>query len=268
MAFPLTLSTWTTTPLSTGTDDEIRERDPELHYETEYEDGDGLHDGTSTRSRSTGWPIRLLSAGVSLVAVDLVYRKLTGHHILYQSVSAPERSNGHEEEEAPSPIPAHGVQRTLTIGATPDALYRLWQQPETLSRVMGHVGEVTANADGSHHWVIPGPLGQTLVWDTRVVMERPGELIRWEAVTGGPISSAGEIRFRPGPPDWGTETTLHITVSLPWGIPGEGAVLKLMNPAPQLLLGQALRRFKSLAETGEIPTLHDQPAFRDSGRDT
>jgi uncharacterized membrane protein len=212
--------------------------------------------------------MRLLSAGVSLVAVDLVYRKLTGHHILYQTVKAPERSNGHQEEEPSSPIATNGVQRTLTIGATPDALYRLWQEPETLNRVMGHAGLVTANADGSHHWEIPGPLGRTWAWDTRITTERPGELIRWESTPGTAFSNAGEIRFRPGPPDWGTETTLHITFRLPGGIPGEGAVLKLMNPAPQLLLGQALRRFKSLAETGEIPTLHNQPAVRDSGRDS
>lgn len=267
MPFPISLSTWVTTPLATDSA-EIRERDPELHYEAEYEDGDGLRDGASSaRSRSSGWPLRLLSAGVSLVAADLLYHKLTGHHILYQSVSAPERSNGHQDE-ATAPIATNGVQRTLTIGATPDALYRLWQQPETLSRVMGHAGQVTANADGSRHWEIPGPLGRTWAWDTRVTMERPGELIRWESTPGTAFSNAGEIRFRPGPPDWGTETTLHITFKLPGGIPGEGAVLKLMNPAPQLLLGQALRRFKSLAETGEIPTLHNQPAARDTGRDS
>lgn len=267
MPSPVARSRWDTTPLSTDTA-EIRERDPEAHYAAEYEDGDGFQAGVnSTPAKATRWPLRVLSAGVSLVAVDLLYRKLTGNHILYQTARAPERGNGHQED-APFPTPAQGVQRTLTIGAPPDVLSRLWQQPETLSRVMGHVGEVTANADGSHHWVIPGPLGQTLTWDTRVVMERPGELIRWESEPGAAISSAGEIRFRPGPPEWGTETTLHITVSLPWGIPGEGAVMKLMHPAPQLLPGQALRRFKSLAETGEIPTLDHQPAVRDSGRDS
>jgi uncharacterized membrane protein len=264
MPIPFSLSSWVTTDVSA----DIRERDPELHYEAEYDDAEVLQDGASSSpSRSTGWPLRLLSAGVSLVAADLLYRKLTGHHILYQTVSAPERNDG-QQEGASSSDGTSGIERTLTIGVSPEVLYRLWQQPETLGQIMGHVGQVTANVDGSHHWQLPGPLGQTLAWDTRIVMERPGELIRWESVPGAAISSAGEIRFRPGPPDWGTETTLHITVSLPRGIPGEGAVLKLMNPAPQLLLGQALRRFKSLAETGEIPTLNHQPAVRDSGRDS
>jgi hypothetical protein len=34
-----------------------------------------------------------------------------------------------------------------------------------------------------------------------------------------------------------------------------------------LFFGQALHRFKSLAETGEIPTLYRQPAARNDGRD-
>jgi hypothetical protein len=42
---------------------------------------------------------------------------------------------------------------------------------------------------------------------------------------------------------------------------------KLLGPAPKLLLQKALRRFKSLAETGEIPTLQRNPAARDGGRD-
>lgn len=265
MSFPFSFSNWVTTPLSTDTD--IRERDPELHYVTEDAETELLQAGASTPTRSAGWPLRLLSAGASLVAIDLLYRKLTGNHILYQTARAPERSNGHQEETTFS-NGTSGIERSLTIGVPAADLYRLWQKPDTLSQVMGHAGQVTPNGDGSHHWEIPGPLGQTLAWDTRIVMKRPGELIRWESVPGVAISSAGEIRFRPGPPDWGTETTLHITVSLPWGIPGEGAVLKLMNPAPKLLLGQALHRFKSLAETGEIPTLHHQPAVRDSGRDS
>jgi uncharacterized membrane protein len=263
MSFLVSLSSWVTTEVST----DIQERDPELHYAPEYPDADAPQDGSSpAQSSSAGWPLRLLGAGVSLVAVDLLYCKLTGQHI-YQMVSAPAESNGHEEE-ASSPNGTSGIARTLTIGAQPDVLYQLWQQPDTLSQVMDHVGQVTANADGSYHWELPGPLGQTLAWDTRTVTEIPGELIRWESVAGAAISNAGEIRFRPGPADWGTETTLHITVSLPLGIPGEGVILKLMNPAPQLLLGQVLHRFKSLAETGEIPTLSHQPAVRDSGRDS
>jgi uncharacterized membrane protein len=192
---------------------------------------------------------------------------MTGRHILYQRVSAPGRSD-EQQDDAPATNGTGGIERTLTIGAPPEVLFRLWQQPETLSTVMGHAGEVTANPDGSHHWVIPGPLGQTVSFDTRIVLERPGELIRWESVPGGRVSSTGEIRFRPGPADWGTETTLHITIGLPLGIPAEGPVMKLMHMAPQLLLSQALRRFKSLAETGEIPTLHHQPAVRDGGRDS
>lgn len=264
MAFPFSLSIWVTEPSSLET------RDPELHYVAEYADEDMLlEESQSTAAPATkpvSWRRRLLSAGVSLVGIDLVLHRLTGQHI-HQMIGASSRSNG-QQDGVTADDSSRGVERTLTIGVPPAELYRLWRQPDALSQVMSHVGQVTENVDGSHHWVVTGPLGQTWEWDTRIVAERPGELIRWESVPGAAISNAGEIRFRPGPPDWGTETTLHITASLPWGIPGGKAVLKLVDPAPQLLLGQALHRFKSLAETGEIPTLFHQPAVRDSGRDS
>ena len=43
---------------------------------------------------------------------------------------------------------------------------------------------------------------------------------------------------------------------------------KLLGGLPGKLLGvTALHRFKSLAETGEVPTLERQPAARGGGRD-
>jgi hypothetical protein len=71
MPFPFSLSTGVPTPTATDNAD-IRERDPELHYEAEYDDTNGLQDDApATPARSGGgWPLRLLSAGVSLPQDD------------------------------------------------------------------------------------------------------------------------------------------------------------------------------------------------------
>ena len=45
----------------------------------------------------------------------------------------------------------------------------------------------------------------------------------------------------------------------PGGVLGEAAS-KLLNVVPGMLAGKALRRFKSLAETGEIPTTEHNPS--------
>jgi hypothetical protein len=41
--------------------------------------------------------------------------------------------------------------------------------------------------------------------------------------------------------------------------------MKLTNVVPKMAVGNALRRFKSLVETGEIPTLDRNPSARGSG---
>jgi uncharacterized membrane protein len=61
--------------------------------------------------------------------------------------------------------------------------------------------------------------------------------------------------------DWGTQVTLHFTFDPPGGTLGN-KMAKRLNIVPSMLAEKALRRFKSLAETGEIPTLKHNPAAR------
>ena len=68
--------------------------------------------------------------------------------------------------------------------------------------------------------------------------------------------------FRPAPGDRGTVVTLHLRFDPPGGTLGSAAV-KLLGPTPlHVVVDGALRRFKSLIETGEIPTTERQPAAR------
>ena len=75
----------------------------------------------------------------------------------------------------------------------------------------------------------------------------------------------GLVRFHPASGDWGTVVTLRLQFDPPGGVLG-GAALKLLGAAPGLLASKALRRFKSLVETGEIPTTDHQPAGRANTR--
>jgi hypothetical protein len=66
----------------------------------------------------------------------------------------------------------------------------------------------------------------------------------------------GSVQFRAAPAEQGTEVTLRLT--LDEGAAGPGEVL------PRWVAGTTLRRFKSLVETGEIPTLNRNPSARAS----
>jgi len=156
------------------------------------------------------------------------------------------------------------VSRSVTIGRSEDELYEAWRDPHVFSQIMGHFAEITATGEDHYRWTVHGPAGAALSWETRLVESEPGEVIRWQTVGDAPVPNSGSVRFRPAPGDRGTLVTLSLDFDPPGGTPGEAA-LKRLDVVPETLAGEALGRFKSLTESGEIPTLAGNPSGRGTG---
>jgi len=156
------------------------------------------------------------------------------------------------------------VERSVTVGKPAEGLYDRWTDPEQLNRVLGDAVEVTAEGDERQRWTVDGPLGRSVTWETRTVEDRPGEVLRWESVEDSRLSGGGEVRFQPAPGDRGTEVTLRLRFDPPGGRVGDAAMDRL-GFVPETLVSTALDRFKSLAETGETPTLDRNPSARGQG---
>ena len=153
------------------------------------------------------------------------------------------------------------VERSITIGKTADELRDYWLDPRTLPQIMAGFATVRATGGGRMHWKVEGPLGRAYEWDTEAV-DRPGEGIGWRSLPDGAIPNEGRIRFHPAPAGRGTVATLHFRFDPPGGPLGDG-LLKVLGSTPlDLVADGALRRFKNLVETGEIPTTVRQPAAR------
>jgi uncharacterized membrane protein len=153
------------------------------------------------------------------------------------------------------------VERSITIGKTADELRRFWLEPGTLPQVMAGFATVRATGEGRMHWKVEGPLGRAWEWDTETV-DRAAEGIGWRSLSDGAISNEGSLRFRPAPAGRGTVVTLRVRFHPPGGALGEGLLKHLGSTPLELVAEGALRRFKNLVETGEIPTTARQPAAR------
>lgn len=210
-------------------------------------------------------------AGAAIAAAGggLIYRGLTGESpvSLVSGDGAAAKAAKHEHE-AGAAAGAPELERWITIGKPADELYRLWRDPNTVPKIMEGIATVDIESDDRARWTVETPLGKSLTWETRIVEDRPGELIRWESVEGAEVPNEGTVSFKPAPADWGTEVSLQFRFEPPGGALGEGA-FKLVESipivgdfVPNLLAGKALRRFKSLAETGEIPRSSPQPSGR------
>ncbi len=163
--------------------------------------------------------------------------------------------------DAPAEEDATRVETNVTIGRSAEELFTLWQDPQTLPQVMGHFATVTTQADGRAHWTVNGPVKTSLQWDSQIVQEEPGRLLRWYSTRGAKVPNGGSITFSPATGGRGTVATLQIDFDPPGGSFGKGAA-KVLGIVPQVLADKALRRFKALAEAGEIPTLKDNVSAR------
>ena len=156
------------------------------------------------------------------------------------------------------------VQRSATVGGPAEELAERLQDAETLGRVAGHFAEVTAAGEDRYRWTVEVPGDRDLSWETRVATATPGERVRFETVEGTGLFEEWTAEFGPAPGDRGTEVTFRVAFDPPGGSLG-GAALERLEAAPDALVGDALRRFKSLVETGEVPSLAGNPSARGRG---
>jgi uncharacterized membrane protein len=205
----------------------------------------------------------LRGTATALGGAWLVSRSMGGPSGLKQTLE--ERTTGGSERGEPqAPSPETAVRRSVTIGTSAEDCYEAWRDPETLSRVMGKVADVEPLDDDRSRWTVHGPYGQDVSWETHVVEDEPGELLRWETPTDAVLPNEGAVRFRAAPGGRGTTVTLLVSFDPPGGTLGNRA-LQQLDIVPEKLAVEALGRFKSLVETGEIPTLDRNPSARGQG---
>lgn len=209
------------------------------------------------RSRSFG------GVATALLGSELLFRGVTGSCPVYKALGV--RTTRFPWADAGAPPRAHQVERSITIGRPSGELYRLWNEPGTMALVMKDLGQVMPLGEGRTRWSVHGPLGRRLEWETRSMAGRDGESVGWKSVPGAKLPNEGSIAFRPAPGGRGTEATLRLRFDPPGGALGD-VVAKMLGIVPDLLAMKALRRFKSLAETGEVPTTDLNPSARAKAR--
>jgi uncharacterized membrane protein len=154
------------------------------------------------------------------------------------------------------------VERTVTIARPIDDVDRLVGDADAFARAMAHVARLEPREDRLR-WVVHAGAERALAWDTRVVEHVSRHHLRWQTVDGPPLPHEGELRLREAPAGRGTEVTfrLHFHPSRL----GLASIGRRLGLPLELLVGEALRRLKALAESGEIPSLDRNPSARANG---
>ncbi|GAA2253077.1 hypothetical protein GCM10010145_21040 [Streptomyces ruber] len=138
-----------------------------------------------------------------------------------------------------------------TVARTPQEAYGLWRDLERLPSFMAHVDEVRVTGPRTSHWRVSAPFGGCVEWDAEIVADEPGRRIAWCAADGADVDNWGEVRFTPAPGGRGTEVHVSLCHDMPAGALGRAAA-RYAGEAPAQQLDDDLRRFKQVAETGEV----------------
>ncbi|WP_296598344.1 SRPBCC family protein [Phenylobacterium sp.] len=143
--------------------------------------------------------------------------------------------------------------RSVTVNRPRAELYAFWRDFRNLAAFMENVESVTSRDEGTAHWVVRAPAGQTVEWDSVITEDVPAQVIAWESVEGADIKNSGRIEFRDAAPGRGAVVTAIIVYEPPGGDFGK-LIAKLFQKEPKIQARRELRRFKQLMETGEIST--------------
>ncbi|HRW03738.1 MAG TPA: SRPBCC family protein [Caldilineaceae bacterium] len=178
------------------------------------------------------------------------------------------QGNGRSEQRRPivqegRPMPSNTIEieRAVTVDKPAGELYNYWRKLENLPNFMAHLQEVKQTEGNQSHWVAKLAGGLPVSWDAEIVEDVPGERIVWRTVPGSTVEQQGRVAFKPATGERGTVVHVDIKYSPPGGIIGE-TFAQLLNGVTAQQVKDDIRRFKSLMETGEIPTVDGQPSGR------
>jgi uncharacterized membrane protein len=208
---------------------------------------------------------------LAVLGAELIRRGATGHCLVYDALNVstatdatargPHRDLPVSRAATLRASRAVKVERSVTIKRPPEELYAFWRDPSNAQRVLDFVESVELVSERRAHWRARGPGGKTIEWDAEIINEIPNELLAWKSVGDADIPNAGSLHFRAAPNGRGTEVRIVLEYQPPAGHLGAW-LAKLVKENPDTQVRDALRRFKQLAETGDIVTTEGQTSGR------
>lgn len=184
----------------------------------------------------------------------LVYRGVTGRSVLYEKAGI-HRKTGY------GLMSGIQVERSITVNKPRRDVYQRWRDLESLPDLMDHLESVELTGDLTSRWVIRTADERTITWDAEIIEDRVNELISWRSLPGSEMQTSGTVRFLDAPKGQGTEVYIAVQYDPPGGS-AAAFFLQLLGEAPQDLISEDLRHFKSRLETGGEATVFGQSSGR------
>jgi uncharacterized membrane protein len=149
------------------------------------------------------------------------------------------------------------LKKAVTVAGPAEQLYRFWRDLRNVPKLFDNLLSVEPMGDLRSHWTLRIPGGMSLEWDAEITVDRENEMIGWRSLDGADLDNAGYVRFERATGGRGTVVRVALQYNPPAGKLG-AAVATVLGEKPASLIEGALRKFKQLMETGEIPVAGDE----------
>lgn len=141
------------------------------------------------------------------------------------------------------------IEESVTVARSPRELYAIWRDFERLPDILSHVKMVRADTPRRSHWVVEGPAGSDIAWESSVIEDIPGQKIRWRSGPDAEVENEGTVEFVGAPDGDSAEVLVHMSYRAPAGALGD-AVATLFGKDPGKQVREDLRNFKERVEAG------------------
>lgn len=231
---------------------------PVGHYGSRRGDIPGLQSATLERRSGLGSVDRVLALTGGVLAlygfarrglVGMVARTV-GAGMLWSEMREARTGTGETVQERRRTV---DIQKSLFIGAPVDRVYDFWTDYENFPLFMSNVREVRDLGAGRSRWVVTGPGGVPIEWESVLTEQTPRETLGWRSLPGSMLENAGTVRFRSE--GAGTRVDLRLCYNPPAGGAGQ-AVAELLGADPRGKLNEDLGRLKALLEGTERSSMH------------
>jgi uncharacterized membrane protein len=149
------------------------------------------------------------------------------------------------------------VHKTIHISAPRARVFEAWSGYENFPRFMSMVEQVRALDDTRSHWVVKGPLGTLLEWDSTLTDKVAPALLAWRSDPGATVEHGGIVQF--DDENGGTRVTVRLSYHPPAGAVGH-TVASLLGRDPRQAIEADLARMKTFVERGDPPRDAAAPA--------
>jgi len=148
------------------------------------------------------------------------------------------------------------VRESVRLEKPIDEVYRFWRNLENLPQFMNYLDAVIDLGKGRTRWIAKGPAGTHVKWEAEIINEVENQVIGWQSLPGGDITTAGSVNFDTVRNGRSTQLSVHFQYAPPAGRAGS-IIAKAFGREPSQTVREDLRRLKQLLEAGEFP--HAKP---------